>query len=92
MGHTVDEASLVVAAPRHVRKRPFHGEIPDALLVPGVPSTNITRTGNSPGKRIAKGPDSRESDFQRKRRIALFVVIAVSLSIPALLVALILAG
>lgn len=92
MESTDDETPPLVAAPRHLRRRAFHEEIPDTLLVPGVQPTNITRTDTSPRKRIAKAPDSRESDFRRKRLIALIVVIAVSLSIPALVFALLLAG
>ena len=36
MDNPADGAPPLVAAPRHLRRRRLHGEIPDALLVPGA--------------------------------------------------------
>jgi hypothetical protein len=93
----VNEAPALVAAPRHLRRRAFHEEIPDTLLVPDVQPYTLTRaepsparrTKPSPDKRTAKDLDSRESAYRRKRLVALLVVIAVSLSIPILIIALV---
>jgi hypothetical protein len=93
----VNEAPALVAAPRHLRRRAFHEEIPDTLLVPDVQPYTLTRaeasparrTKPSPDKRTARDLDSRESAYRRKRLVALLVVIAVSLSIPILVIALV---
>jgi hypothetical protein len=97
--HPVNEAPALVAAPRHLRRRAFHEEIPDTLLVPDVQPYTLTltraepsparRTKPSPDKRTARDLDSRESAYRRKRLVALLVVIAVSLSIPILIIALV---
>lgn len=93
MDDHADDAPPLVAAPRHLRRRVFHEEIPDTLLVPGVDPLAIVPGDTAPPKRrVAKVPDSRESNLRRKRLIALIVVIAVSVSIPALVLALLLAG
>jgi hypothetical protein len=94
----VNEAPALVAAPRHLRRRAFHEEIPDTLLVPDVQPFALTRAEASPAKRTRPSPDkrtaardldSRESAYRRKRLVALLVVIAVSLSIPILIIALV---
>ncbi|MCU1510387.1 MAG: hypothetical protein JWO34_227, partial [Arthrobacter sp.] len=36
MEHSPDSAPPLVAAPRHLRRRRLHEEIPDILLVPGA--------------------------------------------------------
>ena len=93
MDDHADDAPPLVAAPRHLRRRIFHEEIPDTLLVPGADPLTIVPGDTAPTKkRVAKVPDSRESDLRRKRLVALIVVIAVSITIPALVVALLLAG
>jgi hypothetical protein len=95
--HFPDDAPPLVAAPRHLRRRPYHAEIPDELLVPGVvpfasgqeqahePASTVTRTARTSGAPL-------EAAYRRKRRVALLCVIIVSLSVPVLLIALIFAG
>ncbi|WP_427007104.1 hypothetical protein [Pseudarthrobacter sp. H2] len=92
MDDTADETPPLVAAPRHLRRRVFHEEIPDLLLVPGVPPFAIGPDGTGTAKRQAATANPRGTAVQRKRRVALLGVIIVSLVIPALLIALILAG
>jgi hypothetical protein len=88
------ETPPLVAAPRHLRKRMLHSEIPDILLVPDVDplplELEVDRTGRA--KRKAGTLSGRVQTFGRKRTIALLAVIFVSISIPALVFALILAG
>lgn len=92
MESTDDETPPLVAAPRHLRRRVFHEEIPDTLLVPGVPLFALGPNGTGTAKRQAATANTRGTALQRKRRVALAGVIFVSLIIPALLIALILAG
>lgn len=87
-----DDAPPLVAAPRHLRRRLFHEEIADNVLVPGAEPIALPRVDASQPKRAAKTPDPRESEYRRKRLVALLVVLAVSLSIPILIIALVLAG
>jgi hypothetical protein len=89
----------LVSAPRHLRRRRLHGEIPDALLVPGAEpfalhgssaaTSHAVNDADVPAK--PKSPRSA-AGTGRKRTVALLIVLLVSLSIPALLLALILAG
>lgn len=91
MASSKDSSSLV-AAPRHLRKRFLRAEIPDTLLVPGVAPfalENVHGHGASPA---ATPVSARVRAFGRKRLIALMAVTIVSISIPALVLALVLAG
>ena len=82
----------LIAAPRHLRRRRFRPEIPDTLLVRGLDTLPraLTRAGGA--KRQSETTPVRVQAFGRKRAVALFFVIFVAISIPALVFALILAG
>jgi hypothetical protein len=86
-----------VAAPRHLRRRRLHGEIPDALLVPGAELFPLSGERPVTPKSVGRQVDSRielpaAALAKRKRTIALIIVILVTLSIPALVLALIFTG
>ncbi len=82
----------LIAAPRHLKKRLFHSEVPDTLLVRVADPFPLEAATTRGAKRQSKTPSSRVRAFGRKRAVALLVVIIVSVTIPALLWALILAG
>jgi hypothetical protein len=88
-----DGAPPLVAAPRHLRRRRLHGEIPDALLVPGAELFPLSVERPVNAKRAA-GPDvdDEEVAYGRKRRAALLAVIFVAVTVPALILALLLLG
>lgn len=93
MDDPADDAPRLVAAPRHLRRRPFHAEIPDTLLVPGVePIRSEHRSADSAKRAAALEPDDEVLAYRRKRLIALIAVILVALSVPALVIALIFLG
>lgn len=114
MDQSPDVSPLLVAAPRHLRRRRLHREIPDTLLVPDAGPLPLeperTAPGRTvPGKRAAadnplkpKGTGttwdrraaraSARVSLERKRTVALILVILVSFSIPALVLALMFAG
>lgn len=84
------DAPPLVAAPRHLRKRMLHAEVPDTLLVPVADPLPLESA------HVAK-PQSgivsaRVQAYGRKRAVALLAVIIVSVSILALAIALILSG
>ncbi|MDD1477248.1 hypothetical protein [Arthrobacter sp. H16F315] len=85
------DTPLLVAAPRHLHRRYFHEEIADELLVPGtkpmaLPASPPSKKANS------RSPKPLQSRHQRKRFVALILVVLVALSIPSLVLALVLAG
>ncbi|MDJ0351366.1 hypothetical protein [Pseudarthrobacter sp. PH31-O2] len=82
----------LIAAPRHLRKRVLHTEIPDALLVPGVDPLPVEVIERPAAKRQAGTAPARIQAFGRKRAVALMAVIVVSISIVALVIALVVAG
>ena len=87
-----EQTPLLVAAPRHLRRRRFRADVPDPLLVPdAVPFERVTRPAalDKPG---APPSAARKTDYQRKRLVALVAVIAVCMAVPALVAALLLAG
>jgi hypothetical protein len=91
--HFPDDAPPLVAAPRHLRRRPYHAEIPDELLVPGVvPSTFVTPRPASAKRAADADLDPREAAYRRKRRVALISAVFVAISVPTLVIALLLAG
>ena len=92
MDDSADDAPRLVAAPRHLRRRAFHEEVPDDLLVPGVEPLPLKVTVGRGAKRQAGSMQTRVQAYGRKRALALLAVIIVSISIPALVFALILAG
>lgn len=101
MEHSADATPPLTAAPRHLRRRRLHEEIPDTLLVPGAepvtpgpardPGANQAAAPKHPLPPKAKARKAK-TPAQRKRAVALVVVFFVSLSIPVLVLALILAG
>lgn len=89
-----EQTPLLVAAPRHLRRRRFRADVPDPLLVPdAVPYRQPTSASNArSAKRTTKNSPTSEITYRRKRIVALLLLSAVSLSIPVLVVALVLAG
>ena len=86
-----NDAPPLVAAPRHLRKRFLREEIADELLVPG--SEPMALPTSSPSRKAVDRPlKSARSSYARKRLVALVLVMVVSLSIPAMILALVLAG
>ena len=94
MDSVSDAAVPRVAAPRHLRRRAFHAEIPDTLLVPDaepyVPPAPAAR--EPAAKRAAGAAPPDEATYRRKRLVALLVVVTILVSIPTMVVALVLAG
>jgi len=87
--HDDSSTSALVAAPRHLRRRRFHSEIPDSLLVPDAePLARDVRGAAEPRKRVLDGATTAEMAHQRKRMVALMGVLAVCLTVPILIVAL----
>jgi hypothetical protein len=102
-----DGAPPLVAAPRHLRRRRLHEDIPDTLLVPDAaphplsavrasrePTTQQQESERSaPAKRAANlDLDDAEVAYRRKRMAALLAVVFVAVSVPALVIALLLLG
>lgn len=94
MDGSSDAAAPRVAAPRHLRRRPLHSDIPDTLLVPDVgPHAPPVPAAREPAaKRAAGAAPPDEATYRRKRLVALLVVLGIVISVPALIVALVLAG
>ena len=95
MPYDDDSASALVAAPRHLRRRRFHSEIPDPLLVPDVEpyiEYSLPTASAQMAKRAAKSASPEETSYRRKRLVALMLVTAVLISFPALIAALVFAG
>lgn len=93
MDEAADDAPTLVAAPRHLRRRAFHEEIPDTLLVPGVePLTSGLARAAGAKRAVAVDLDAGEAAYRRKRLVALISVLIVAVSVPALIVALLLVG
>lgn len=93
MDDPADDAPRPVAAPRHLRRRAFHKEIPDTLLVPDVEPLPSAHRSAAPAKRAAElDPDDAEVAYRRKRLTALVAVILVAVTVPALIIALLLLG
>ena len=81
-----------VAAPRHLRKRFLRAEITDTLLVPGADPLPVEKVQGHGADRPGAPASARIRAYGRKRLVALLAVIVVSISIPALVLALVLAG
>ena len=93
MPHDDPLTSPLVAAPRHLRRRRFHSEIPDTLLVPDVePLPLDAQEAAEPRKRVLDGVTTAEMAHQRKRMVALIGVLAVCLTVPVLIIALLVAA
>ena len=87
---------LLAAAPRHLRRRPLHREIPDTLLVPGAEPVvaPASRTGGRaplPSAR-PRASDAAAGSYRRKRLVALGLLILVTVSVLGLAAALVLYG
>jgi hypothetical protein len=88
-----DDAPRLAAAPRHLRRRALHDEIPDTLLVPGVEPLPSAHRSAASAKRAAElDPNDEEVAYRRKRLAALVAVILVTVSVPALVIALLFLG
>ena len=107
MENLADGAPPLVAAPRHLRRRRLHEDIPDTLLVPDAaplplsavrasraPTAQRQESDRSaPAKRAANlDLDDAEVAYRRKRLAALIAVVFVAVSVPALVIALLLLG
>ena len=93
MERDVEQTPPLVAAPRHLRRRRLRADIPDPLLVPDVEPYPWGAKASAPAKRRVQASSAAgKSAYQRKRLVALIAVVAVSLCIPALIAALVLAG
>jgi hypothetical protein len=85
-----------VAAPRHLRRRRLHKEIPDTLLVPGAipvspaPRDPAAGTGATAAGSAETQQAARDQLHRRKRRVAFLVVLFIALSLTALVLALLL--
>lgn len=82
----------LVPAPRHLRRRFFRQEIADELLVPGADPLPLEAHPSHGATPQARNVTARVQAYGRKRAVALLVVIIVSISIPALIFALIVWG
>lgn len=100
--HSPDGAPPLVAAPRHLRRRRMHTEIPDTLLVPGVEPIPVTDpppaaapadddTSQSASQDKESQQLARDRLNQRKRRVALLAVLFVTIAVPVIVLALLLA-
>jgi hypothetical protein len=88
-----DGAPPLVAAPRHLRRRRLHGDIPDALLVPGAQLCDIpSRDARTASPAAAAKPGRPESvaSHRRKRLVAVSIVALVSVCLPFLVLLLLL--
>ncbi len=107
MENLADGAPPLVAAPRHLRRRRMHEDIPDTLLVPDAAPLPLSAVRASreptppqqesersaPAKRAANlDLDDAEVAYRRKRLAALIAVVFVAVSVPALVIALLLLG
>ena len=99
--HSPDGAPPLVAAPRHLRRRRMHTEIPDTLLVPGaepipvtVPPPAAAPAGDTASQSAVQDKESqqlaRDKLNRRKRRVALLAVIFVAIAVPVIVLALLL--
>lgn len=84
------ESHPLIPAPRHLRKRRFHREIPDTLLVRQEPVAAVATEDSQEPEEEERPINPREAARRRKRTVALALIILVSVSIPALLLALVL--
>ncbi|WP_457962724.1 hypothetical protein M1E17_14570 [Arthrobacter sp. D1-29] len=87
-----EDTPQLIAAPRHLRRRVFHPEIPDNLLVSGLDPLPQQAPRALQPERQGGVASARVRAFGRKRAVALLVVIFVTISIPVLVLALIFAG
>ncbi|MGO4803850.1 hypothetical protein AB4089_01840 [Arthrobacter sp. 2MCAF15] len=98
--HSPHGAPPLVAAPRHLRRRRMHTEIPDTFLVPGAepipvsvpppqPAPADEETANQDAKQDKEAQQLvRDHMNRRKRRVALLAVVFVAIAVPVILLAL----
>ena len=100
--HSPDSSPTLVAAPRHLRRRRMHTEIPDTLLVPGAEPIPVTDpppaaapadddTSQSASQDKESQQLARDRLNRRKRRVALLAVLFVTIAVPVIVLALLLA-
>ena len=93
MEYPADAAPPLVAAPRHLRRRRLHEDIPDTLLVAEAEAIPLAPGRGSSAKRAAaQDIDDAEAIYRRKRLAALVTVIFVVVLVPSLILALLLLG
>lgn len=95
MEHSTVGTPPLVAAPRHLRRRRFATDIPDLLLAPGAEPCPEPAPSTEPSpsvKRAAVAAPPAAAAYRRKRLVAFLLVLAVAVSVPVLIAALILAG
>lgn len=93
MDSSADDVPPLVAAPRHLRRRIFHKDIPDELLVPDAEPVRISPPKPTvPPTRAVQASDAellaRDAHHRRKRQIALLAVLLVAVIVSALVLAL----
>lgn len=93
MDHRPDGSPPLVAAPRHLRRRRFSGDIPDALLVDSETLFTHKPPESEAPPAVAEGPaesgqPARELLRRRKRFVALLAVLIVVVCLPILVLAL----
>jgi len=90
-----EQTPPLVAAPRHLRRRRFRADILDPLLVPDAEPFPI-RQVIQPELEVSPPPNPLLQDkglaYRRKRALALWAVIIVSITVPALALVLVFAG
>lgn len=91
-------ARRLAAAPRHLHRRLLHDDIPDTLLVPDAEPVPVPRKDSEPAASSTPRPAPKSKQHgpalasrELKRKVALLLVFAVTLSITALLLALLFA-
>ena len=96
MDESPDVTPPLVAAPRHLRRRRLHEEIPDTLLVPGAEPVVAAppRAGRrTPSPSVKpRSSDAAARSYRRKRLVAMGLMILVSVSVLCLVLALLLNG
>lgn len=86
-----DAPEPLIPAPRHLRKRRLRPELPDTLFVSREKAAELARRQHARPQHQPAVQASGELIKRRKRALALAILMLVSLSIPALILALILA-
>lgn len=90
---SADGTPPLVAAPRHLRRRRLHEEIPDTLLVPGVEPAVAAPPGaglQAPGQSVKPRSPEAAKSHRRKRLVALILTILVAVSLACLVLVLLL--
>ena len=95
MERDAEQTPPLVAAPRHLRRRRFRADISDPLLVPDAEPFPVLQVVQ-PELKVSPHPKPLLQDkglaYRRKRAVAFWAVVIVSISVPALALALVFAG